>query len=147
MSIQALRLRAAVGFLRYGISGADRERHEAEIRSVATRLGYEVAAILYDACDRGALVSQIMVLAWNCESAAVIIPSDRHLERGEVDDLLAVGDVIIIESAKRYEPAGREVKVTDLWNPGPNGSSHDNWGTAVNADDDGQDAAERINQL
>ncbi|WP_067721128.1 hypothetical protein [Nocardia yamanashiensis] len=116
-------LPSVVGFICPGTPGADWEKDSAEIHSVAIKLGCVVAAIVYDIPGRYLPFGRITSTAWSADSIAVIVPNDRHLSAGEVDDLLAVGDVIFIESAKRHTAIGREVKVTDLWNSGPVGTS------------------------
>lgn len=110
-----LALPSVVGFICPGIPGCDSARDSAEIHTVAAKLGCVVAAIVYEIPGRYVSFGRIMSAAWSVDATAVIVPSDRHLHTGEVCDLLAVGDVIFIESAKRHTAVGREVHVTDLW--------------------------------
>ncbi|WP_067828593.1 hypothetical protein [Nocardia inohanensis] len=112
-------LPSVVGFIRPGTAGSDRERDAADIHAVARQLGYIVAAIVYDIPGRYLSFGRIMSAAWSADAAAVIVPNDRYLHANEISDLLAIGEVIVIESAKRHTASGSKVQVTDLWDSQP----------------------------
>ncbi|UGT43650.1 hypothetical protein LTV02_09805 [Nocardia yamanashiensis] len=111
--IQPLHLRPAVGFIRRAISAGARARDEDEIHTTAARLGYNIAAIVYDVSRRGTAINQLMAIAWSEDAEAIVIPSRAHLLAASIDDLLPFGDVILVDSGQRFTKPGHGVAVVD----------------------------------
>lgn len=148
MTIDVATCQAVVGYILLGASGDERQHHEAEIHSAAAKLGCAVAAIVYARSLTGDSVMHLKNIAWGQDAAAIITPNYDHLTRRDVDQILiSTSDVIYLDLAQRITQGRGEVRILDLWNPGPNGNSGDNWNVAANADDDGQDGSERTHRL
>lgn len=110
------RCQTVVGYILREASGDQRQHDEVEIHSAAVKLGYVVAAIVYDVSRRGDPLMQLKNIVWSEDAAAIITPSTQHLTRREVDEILiSTSDVIYLDLAQRIKQERGEVKVVDLW--------------------------------
>lgn len=107
--------RPVVGYIAREVSGSHRGRDEAAIHRTAARLGYEVAAIVYDFSRRTTPHMQLMSILWSEDAAAVITPSAQHLNSGEVDDIVAVAEVIYLDTAQRHRLDPTGIIVVDIY--------------------------------
>ncbi|MFF2549911.1 hypothetical protein ACFVUS_02880 [Nocardia sp. NPDC058058] len=58
-----------------------------------------------------------MNILWSEDATAVITPSARHFAGGEVADVLAVADVIYLDSAVRYKKHRTGIIAVALYAP------------------------------
>ncbi|WP_405164915.1 hypothetical protein OG203_07325 [Nocardia sp. NBC_01499] len=91
----------ALGYLRRDISGRQQSWDESQIRSLAKRLGYDLArTILFDA-DTDNRIDQLQTAVLVSEAEAVITPTLDHLD-GTADPLVKTCDVITVRPENTY---------------------------------------------
>lgn len=91
----------AIGYLRRDISGAQQLWDETQIRSVARRLGYELAkTVVFDARTEQR-ASRLQVVLEGAAAEAVITPGLAHLD-GDPEQLVRLCDVITVSPENTY---------------------------------------------
>ncbi|MFD6160833.1 hypothetical protein ACFWF7_15015 [Nocardia sp. NPDC060256] len=104
----------AIGYLRRDVSGISQVWDETQIRSVAKRLGYELAKIVAFGAHTDEPVSQLLNTIARVRADAVVIPTLAHLA-DELDMVVQVCDVITVNPENTY---ARWVLPTERW-PAP----------------------------
>ncbi|PXX54624.1 hypothetical protein DFR70_12465 [Nocardia tenerifensis] len=108
----------AIGYLRRDVSGVSQVWDETQIRSVAKRLGYELAKIVVFGAQTERPVSQLLDTIERVGADAVVTPTPEHLG-DELDRVVRVCDVITVNPENTY---ARWVLPADRWPaPGFNG--------------------------
>lgn len=93
----------AIGYLRQEISGTRQERDQAQIRSLASRFGYDLVRILAFGPDIDRPIHRLRVAVSRTGAEAVFTPSAEHFEGGDVPaDLVLVADVITVNDEHTY---------------------------------------------
>ncbi len=89
-------LPTAIGYLRADISGGQQQWDEAQLRSLAGRLGYTYAKTVVFSAATVEPVDQLIDLARRLDLDAIVVPTRAHLD-GEIPDaLVRVADVITV---------------------------------------------------
>lgn len=93
----------AIGFLRRDISGIRQPWDEAQIRSLARRLGYNLRKIITFAADVDDAGLRLRNIAEAHRVDAVFVPSAAHFDGGVIPSkLVRVADVITVEPVCTY---------------------------------------------
>lgn len=104
----------AIGYLRRDVSGVSQVWDETQIRSVAKRLGYELAKIVVFGAQTERPVQQLLNAIERVAADAVVIPNLAHLA-DELDLVVRACDVITVNPENTY---ARWVLPADRW-PAP----------------------------
>ncbi|MEU7138587.1 hypothetical protein ABZ942_03965 [Nocardia sp. NPDC046473] len=104
----------AIGYLRRDVSGVSQVWDETQIRSVAKRLGYELAKIVVFGAYTHQPVAQLLTTIERVRADAVVMPTLAHLA-DELDLVVQACDVITVNPENTY---ARWVLPTDRW-PAP----------------------------
>ncbi|WP_199856808.1 hypothetical protein [Nocardia suismassiliense] len=108
----------AIGYLRRDVSGVSQVWDETQIRSVAKRLGYELAKIVVFGPQTGNPVSQLLDTIERVGADAVVMPTLQHLA-DELELVVRVCDVITVNPENTY---ARWVLPPNCWpTPGADG--------------------------
>ncbi|MGQ4597359.1 hypothetical protein [Nocardia sp. R6R-6] len=113
----------AIGYLRRDISGISQTWDEIQIRSLAKRLGYELAKTVVFRAETDSPLSRLLNVVRRVDVDAVIVPGVRHFGGEVPTGLVAVADVITVSPERTYA----------RWAPGCNGgrmsspAEHDAW--------------------
>ncbi|MFE3757460.1 hypothetical protein ACFXO9_24405 [Nocardia tengchongensis] len=94
--------RYAIGFLRREVSGACRQRDEAQIHALAEELGYCLTVLVLADQERDSVLNRLMNLVWGEQVNEVIAPRLDHFESGDIPALVKFADVICADTRKRY---------------------------------------------
>ncbi|QDP83998.1 hypothetical protein FOH10_34400 [Nocardia otitidiscaviarum] len=96
--------RTAIGYLRTDVSGIARFHDESQIRTLATRLGYDFAdMIVYDPKFGRPPLARLKAQATRLAAEAVIVPGPEHFESGRVPpSLVEKLDVITVTPETTY---------------------------------------------
>lgn len=93
----------AIGYLNPEISGVRDEWDKAQIRRLATKLGYDLGKILAFGPDIDQPIHRVRVTVSRTRAEAVFTPSAAHFEGGEIPaDLVQVADVITVNDEHTY---------------------------------------------
>lgn len=93
---------AAIGYLRHDICGPRRQWDDAQIRSVASRLGYELLTIVTVTDITDTSMYRLIDLVRNLAVDAVVSPGLDHFD-GEIPvELVRVADVITVNPENTY---------------------------------------------
>ncbi|WP_028479747.1 hypothetical protein [Nocardia sp. CNY236] len=93
----------ALGYLRRDISGISQDWHEIQIRSLAKRLGYDLAKTIVFGPRTDAPVIRLMNAVWAVEAAAVVVPSLWHFDSHVPYELVELADVITVTPQRTYQ--------------------------------------------
>ncbi|AYF77932.1 hypothetical protein D7D52_33575 [Nocardia yunnanensis] len=95
---------AALGYLRTDVSGVSQLWDEHQIRSLATRLGYDFCGtIVFDPRTEQHPLARVRNQARRLRAEAVITPSPNHFANGTVPgDLVKQLDVITVNPEATY---------------------------------------------
>lgn len=94
---------AALGYLRSDVSGPSQPWDEANLRSIATRFGYELLKTVRFDSHTDRPVHRLRILVARLDIDAVITPSIEHFDRNQVPaELVAVADVITVSPENTY---------------------------------------------
>ncbi|WP_433656509.1 hypothetical protein ACQPW1_35140 [Nocardia sp. CA-128927] len=104
----------AIGYLRRDVSGVSQVWDETQIRSVAKRLGYELAKIVVFGAQTDDPIPQLLNTIERVDADAVVTPALAHLG-DELDQVVRVCDVITVNPENTY---ARWALSADLW-PAP----------------------------
>ncbi|MBL1075474.1 hypothetical protein JK358_13830 [Nocardia sp. 2] len=93
----------AIGYLRRDVSGVHQQWHEYQMRSLASRYGYDYAKTLAFGPEVDRPVHRIRVTVSRIGAEAVFTPSKHHFDGEEVPaELVQVVDVVTADSAETY---------------------------------------------
>lgn len=108
----------AVGYLRKDVSGVAQSWNESQLRSLAKRLGYNLAKTVVFGAKTADPISGLIEAARRVKADAVIVPSTAHFD-GEVipDALTRVLDVVSVTPEHTY---ARWTLNPARWSDGPN---------------------------
>lgn len=88
----------AIGFLASEVSGVRQTWDEAQIRSIAKRLGYDLCKILVSQP-----IGQLKATVTRLDAESVIVPSAAHFDGGQVPaDLVRTVDVITVDPLQTW---------------------------------------------
>ncbi|WP_174187714.1 hypothetical protein [Nocardia barduliensis] len=92
----------AIGYLRRDVSGVSQTWDEIQLRSLAQRLGYELAKTVAFGPETDSPLSRLMNVVRRVDVDAVIVPGVRHFG-GEVPPaLVQVVDVVTVNPERTY---------------------------------------------
>ncbi|MGW0248820.1 hypothetical protein ACWDYH_19515 [Nocardia goodfellowii] len=93
----------ALGYLRHDISGISQAWDEIQIRSLAKRLGYDLAKTVAFGARTDRPVARLIEAAETADMDAVLVPSAAHFEDAEIPvELVRVCDVITVSPEANY---------------------------------------------
>ncbi len=93
----------AIGYLRSDVSGARQSWDEGQIRSLATRLGYDLRKTVVFSANTDRPENRLRLIVDRLDVAAVVVPSIEHFEGRRIPDgLSAVADVVTISPECTY---------------------------------------------
>lgn len=92
----------AIGYLRRDVCGVAQDWDEIRIRSLAKRLGYELAKTVVFGALTDEPVTRLINVVRSLDAEAVVVPSAAHFDGGVPDRLVAVADVITVEPENTY---------------------------------------------
>ncbi|WP_067897285.1 hypothetical protein [Nocardia vaccinii] len=88
--------RTAIGYLRRDIAGAQQSSNEAQIRSLAKRLGYDLTKTIVFSANTDRPTDQLIEMVNNLGINAVFTPGVDHLDSAIPAGLVATVDVITV---------------------------------------------------
>ncbi|WP_405163930.1 hypothetical protein OG203_02075 [Nocardia sp. NBC_01499] len=92
----------AIGYLRRDISGGSQMWHETQIRSLARRLGYELAKTVVFGPEVDDPVTRLLTVVRSTEAEAVVVPGPEHFGGRVPDRVVRVCDVITVSPHCTY---------------------------------------------
>ncbi|CAM4518785.1 hypothetical protein NONI108955_41115 [Nocardia ninae] len=93
----------AVGYLRRDIAGVAQPWNETQIRSLARRLGYNLAKTVVFGASTAHPVPELIEAARRAKADAVIVPSVTHFDGNAVPgELTRVVDVVTVSPEETY---------------------------------------------
>lgn len=94
----------ALGYLRTDVSGIGQLWDEHQIRTLATRLGYDFAGtVVYDPASGRPPMDRIKRQIVRLDAEAVVVPCTDHFEGGKVPaDLVQRADVVTVAPEDTY---------------------------------------------
>ncbi|WP_433655647.1 hypothetical protein ACQPW1_32505 [Nocardia sp. CA-128927] len=92
----------AIGYLRRDVSGVSQPWHETQIRSLAKRLGYELAKTVVFGPDTDEPVERLLNVVRAVEAEAVVVPSAEHFGGKVPERVVRVCDVITVSPQYTY---------------------------------------------
>ncbi|MGK8510358.1 hypothetical protein ACRS5S_20695 [Nocardia asiatica] len=92
----------AIGYLRRDVSGVSQTWDEIQIRSVALRLGYELAKTVVFGPETDSPLSLLLNVVRRVDADAVIVPGVRHLGSEMPSELVRVVDVVTVSPENTY---------------------------------------------
>lgn len=94
----------ALGYLRTDVSRISQLWDEAQMRRLASRLGYDFAGIvIYDPLSGRSPLARLKAQATRLDAEAVIVPSPEHFEDGQIPaSLVRQLDVITVGPEETY---------------------------------------------
>ncbi|MGW4245734.1 hypothetical protein [Nocardia sp. NPDC004722] len=94
----------ALGYLRIDVSGVSRLWDESQIRTVATRLGYDFAGVVvYDPTSGRPPLARLRAQATRLDAEVVIVPGPEHFEDGTIPgSLVRQLDVVTVHPEATY---------------------------------------------
>lgn len=99
---------AALGYLRSDVSGVSQLWDEAQIRRLASRLGYDFSGmVLYDPLSGRPPLARLKAQATRLDAEAVIVPGADHFEGGQVPESLVRQLDVITVSLREGIPPGQ----------------------------------------
>ncbi|MFD7841884.1 hypothetical protein ACFV4K_02940 [Nocardia sp. NPDC059764] len=94
---------AALGYLRTDVSAVSQLWDEHQIRSLATKLGYDFCGIIvYDPKTKRPPLARVKAQATRLQVEAVITPGADHFDNGVPRDLVRQVDVITVHPEATY---------------------------------------------
>ncbi|WP_194816117.1 hypothetical protein [Nocardia sp. XZ_19_385] len=94
---------AAIGFLRRDVSGISQTWDEIQIRSLAKRLGYDLAKIVVFGSETDLSLSRLIGVLRQSAADAVFVPNVAHFDGAEISaELVQVCDVITVSPEATY---------------------------------------------
>ncbi|WP_067529434.1 hypothetical protein [Nocardia uniformis] len=97
-----LEIPTAVGYLRADVSGARQPWDELQSRSLAKRLGYTVAKTIVFGPHTDDPVRRLINVVRAAQAEAVVVPGLDHFDGRVPDALVAVVDVIAVDTGDIY---------------------------------------------
>ncbi|WP_280244348.1 hypothetical protein [Nocardia abscessus] len=88
--------------MRRDISGVSQTWDESQLRSLAERLGYELAKTVVVGPETDSPVSRLLNVVRRVDVDAVIVPGARHFGVEVPPELVKVVDVITVDPTKTY---------------------------------------------
>lgn len=101
----------AIGYLRRDVSGVSQTWDEIQIRSVANRLGYELAKTVVFGPETDSPLSRLLNVVRRADVDAVIVPGVQHFGGEIPSELVEIVDVVTV----------RPEKTDARWAPGCSG--------------------------
>ncbi len=92
----------AIGYLRRDVSGLSQTWDEIQIRSVAKRLGYELAKTVVFGPQTDSPLSRLLNVVRRVDADAVIVPGVQHLGWEVPSELVKAVDVITVSPQNTY---------------------------------------------
>ncbi|MGK8553051.1 hypothetical protein [Nocardia gipuzkoensis] len=92
----------AIGYLRRDVSGASQTWDEIQIRSLAKRLGYELAKTVVFGPRTDCPLSRLLNVVRRIDVDAVIVPNPQHFGADVPTELVKVVDVITVQPENTY---------------------------------------------
>ncbi|MEV6320637.1 hypothetical protein AB0M45_05480 [Nocardia sp. NPDC051787] len=92
----------AIGYLRRDVSGVSQTSDEIQIRSIAKRLGYELAKTVVFGPETDSPLSRLLNVVRRVDARAVIVPGVQHLGWEVPPELVKVVDVITVNPQNTY---------------------------------------------
>ncbi|MFD0365851.1 hypothetical protein ACFQZZ_30810 [Nocardia sp. GCM10030253] len=92
----------AIGYLRRDVSGFSQSWDEIQIRSVAKRLGYDLAKTVVFGRETDSPESRLLNVIRTIDVDAVIVPSAAHLGGAIPDPLVQACDVVTVSPENTY---------------------------------------------
>ncbi|MFR9752194.1 hypothetical protein ACL02S_14325 [Nocardia sp. 004] len=92
----------ALGYLRRDVSGISQTWHETQIRSLAKRLGYDLAKTVVFGPWTDNPVVQLMNQVWDADAKAVLVPGVEHFGTEVPAELVKLADVITVTPEVTY---------------------------------------------
>ncbi|WP_051022214.1 hypothetical protein [Nocardia pneumoniae] len=92
----------AIGYLRRDVSGVSQTWDEIQIRSLAKRLGYELAKTVVFGPKTDCPLSRLLNVVRRIDVDAVIVPNSRHFGADVPAELVKVVDVITVQPENTY---------------------------------------------
>ncbi|CAM4262066.1 hypothetical protein NONI108955_17530 [Nocardia ninae] len=92
----------AIGYLRRDVSGISQPWHETQIRSLAKRLGYELAKTVVFGRDTEAPVDRLLEVVRSAGAEAIVVPGSEHFGGKVPERLVRVCDVITVSPQYTY---------------------------------------------
>lgn len=96
----------ALGYLRRDVAGIRQQWHEGRIRSLASRLGYDLCKTLVFGPDTDHPVERLRRAVDRTGAAAVFVPGTDHFDDGVPAELLHRADVIAVDTGKVHTHLG-----------------------------------------
>ncbi|MFQ6393293.1 recombinase family protein [Nocardia sp. KC 131] len=92
----------AIGYLRRDVSGIAQEWDEIQIRSVAKRLGYDLAKTVVFGRETDRPECRLLNVIRAVDADAVIVPSAEHFDGSIPDPLVQACDVVTVSPENTY---------------------------------------------
>jgi hypothetical protein len=92
----------AIGYLRRDVSGVSQTWDEIQIRSLAERLGYELAKTVVFGPETDSTLSRLLNVVRRVDADAVIVPGVRHFGFEVPPELVKVVDVVTVSPQNTY---------------------------------------------
>ncbi|WP_028479467.1 hypothetical protein [Nocardia sp. CNY236] len=92
----------AIGYIRRDVSGISQNWDEIQIRSLASRLRYDLAKTIVFEAGTNAPIAKLMNAVWAANAAAVIVPSVWHFGPTVPAELVTLADVITVRPRHTY---------------------------------------------
>ncbi|MFI6172101.1 hypothetical protein ACIBCN_35360 [Nocardia sp. NPDC051052] len=92
----------AIGYLRRDVSGFSQPWHETQIRSLARRLGYDLAKIVVFGPDTDGPVDRLLNVVRSVGAEAVVVPGAEHFGGKVPEGVVRVCDVITVSPQYTY---------------------------------------------
>ncbi|WP_028478243.1 hypothetical protein [Nocardia sp. CNY236] len=93
----------AIGYLRRDISGISQPWHEIQIRSLAKRLGYNLAKTIVFTANTGAPIPLLIDAVEAAGAEAVFVPNLWHFDSHLPAELVKSADVITLTPPRLYQ--------------------------------------------
>lgn len=93
---------AAIEYLRRDVSGVSQPWHETQIRSLAKRLGYDLAKVVVFGPDVDGVVDRLLSVVRNVGAEAVVVRGAEHFDGKVPEGVVRVCDVITVSPQYTY---------------------------------------------
>ena len=92
----------AIGYLRRDVSGISQEWDEIQVRSIAKRLGYDLAKTVVFGCETDHPGRRLLNVVRTIDADVVIVPSAEHFGGAIPDLLVQACDVVTVSPENTY---------------------------------------------
>ncbi|WP_028476961.1 recombinase family protein [Nocardia sp. CNY236] len=92
----------ALGYLRRDVSGVTQAWHETQIRSLASRMGYELAKTVVFGANTSEPLARLVDAVRKIDADAVIVPDLHHIGPDVPTELVGVCEVITVHPHLTY---------------------------------------------